>query len=87
MSDIDYDKLKKNDIVHFVRILPNIDYYELLEVKVVNAYADYCTATESKTKQTFLFTRKHAEEVLFVDRKKALHELKELQKKGTKSNE
>lgn len=82
MSNIDYDKLKRNDIVHYVRVLPNVDYYELLELKVINVYADHCTATESKSKQTFLFTKSHAEKALYVDKKKALYELKELQKKG-----
>lgn len=82
MSDLIYEKLKKNDIVYYVRALKSVDYYELLELKVVNIYSDYCTATESKTKQTFLFTKNHAEKVLYIDRKKALHDLKELEKKG-----
>lgn len=82
MSDLIYEKLKKNDIIYYVRALKSVDYYELLELKVVNIYSDYCTATESKTKQTFLFTKTHAEKVLYIDRKKALHDLKELEKKG-----
>ena len=82
MSDLIYEQLKKNDIVYYVRALKSVDYYELLELKVVNIYSDYCTATESKTKQTFLFTKNHAEKVLYIDRKKALHDLKELEKKG-----
>lgn len=87
MSDLAYEKLKKNDIVYFVRVMKNMDYYELLELKVVNVYTEHCSATETKSKQTFLFSREHAEELLYVDRKKALHDLKELQKKGKKNIE
>jgi len=64
--------------------MKNVDYYELLELKVVNVYSDHCSATEAKSKQTFLFSRSHAAELLYVDRKKGLHDLKELQKKGKK---
>ena len=84
MSDLVYEKLKKSDIVHYVRALKSADSYDLLELKVVNVYSDHCSATEAKTKQTFIFNRSKAEELLYVDRKKALHDLKELEKKGKK---
>lgn len=87
MSDLVYEKLKKNDVVYFVRVIKNMDYYELLELKVVNVYPDHCSATETKSKQTFLFSIEYAKELLYVDRKKALHDLKELQKKGRKNIE
>lgn len=86
MSDLDYEKLKRGDIVHYVRVLYSADCYDLLELKVVNVYSEYCSATESKSKQTFIFNRSKAEELLYIDRKKALHDLKELQKKGKKKD-
>lgn len=84
MSDLVYEKLKKNDVVHYLRVLKGADCYEVLELKIVNVYSDYCSATESKSKQTFIFNRSRAEELLYLDRKKALHDLKGLQKKGKK---
>lgn len=86
MSDLVYEKLKKNDVVYYVRALKNADCYDLLELKVVNVYSEYCSATESKSKQTFIFNRSKAEELLYVDRKKGLHDLKELEKKGKKKD-
>lgn len=82
MSDLVYENLRKNDVVYYVRAMKSVDYYELAELKVVNVYEDHCSATETKSKQTFLLSRNHAEELLYVDRKKALHYLNELQKKG-----
>lgn len=87
MSDLVYEKLKKGDIVHYVRALYSADCYDLLELKVVNVYSDYCSTTESKSKQTFIFNRSTAEEFLYVDKKKGLHDLKELEKKGKKKIE
>lgn len=86
MSDLVYEKLKKNDIVYYVRALKSADCYDLLELKVVNVYSEYCSDTESKSKQTFIFNRTKAEELLYTDRKKALHDLKELEKKGKKQD-
>lgn len=75
MSDIKYDGLKKGDTVYFARILPKMEIYELLDLHIVSIYDTYCTGADSKTKQTFLFQRKEAEEVLFSDRKLALQYL------------
>ena len=61
MSDLVYEKLKKGDIVHYVRALKSADCYDLLELKIVNVYSDYCSATESKSKQTFIFNRSRSE--------------------------
>lgn len=87
MSDLDYEKLKRGDIVHYVRVLYSAGCYDLLELKVVNVYSEYCSATESKSKQTFIFSRSRAEELLYLDRKKALYDLKELEKKGKREIE
>lgn len=77
MSDIIYDNLKKGDSVIFARVLPNIGYYELLDLHIVSVYDDYCTGVDSKTKQTYCFSKKWAHDVLFLNRKLALNYLKE----------
>lgn len=77
-SDINYDVLKRGDPVLYARIIPNVGYYEILDTHIVNHYSDYCTVTESKTKQTFLINRHHAEDVLYTDRKQALSYLKRM---------
>ncbi len=72
MSDIRYNTLKKGDIVYFARVLPKVEMYELLDLHIVSINDTYCSGVYSKTKQTFLFKREEAEEVLFSDRKLAL---------------
>ncbi len=77
-SDIDYDELKRGEPLLYARIIPNVGYYEILDVHVVSHYQDYCTVTESKTKQTFLINRVHAKNVLYINRKLALEYLKKM---------
>lgn len=76
MSNIIYENLQKGDTVIFARVLPKIGYYELLDLHIVSVYDDYCTGTDLKTKQTFLFHRALAETVLFTNRNKAIEYLK-----------
>lgn len=83
MSDINYDTLEKGDKVIFVRIMPKLDIFELFDLHIVSVYEDYCTGSDEKTKQTFLFSKKYAQEVLFQDRSLALEYLdKEKQYNG-----
>lgn len=77
MSDIKYENLQKGDTVIFARVLPKIGYYELLDLHIVSVYGDYCTGADTKTKQTFLFSRKLAEKVLFLNRNRAKEYLNE----------
>lgn len=75
MSDINYGELQKGDAVIFARVLPSISYYELLDLHIVSVYEKYCTGTDLKTKQTYSFNRKLAEEVLFLNRNMAIEYL------------
>lgn len=76
MPNIKYEKLKKGDSVIFARVLPRVGYYELLDLHIVSVYDTYCTGADSKTKQTFSFSKKLAGEVLFFNRNLALDYLK-----------
>ena len=75
MSNITYDNLKKGDSIIFARVLPKIGYYELLNLHIVSVYEKYCTGADSKTKQTYSFSRSRAEEVLFKNRNLAIEYL------------
>jgi len=75
MSDISYEELKKGDSVVFARVLPKIGYYELIDLHIVSVYEKYCTDADLKTKQTYSFNRKLAEDVLFFDRNMAIEYL------------
>ena len=78
-SDVDYDSLKRGDPILYARVIPNVGYYEILDTHIVSKYPDYCTVTESKSKQTFIIDRHHAESVLYINRKHALDYLKTMQ--------
>lgn len=76
-SDVEYDSLKHGDILLYTRVLSKADYYEILDVTVVNKYDDYCTVTEGRTKQTYIIGRNLANDVLYKNRKLALDYLVE----------
>ena len=78
-ENIKLEDLHKKDKLWFARIIPNIDYYGLLEVSVVsvNIEEKYCVVTEKKSKQSFLLNKNEAEQLLFKDKKYALKYLSE----------
>ena len=82
MSDITYENLKKGDSVIFARVLPKIGYYELLDLHVVSVYNKYCTGADTKTKQTYCFGKKRAEDVLFLNRNLAIEYLDKKKQKN-----
>lgn len=77
MTQNEYEELERGDKVYFARVLPPLGYYEIHEVVMINKNDEYCTATEQKTKQTFLFMLKDVTERLYIDRSEALKYLKE----------
>lgn len=81
MTNAEYKTLQRGDNVYFVRVIPKLDIYELLDLHIVSIYDEYCTGADSKTKQTFLFSKNDYEQVLFLDRKMALEVLEKLQRK------
>jgi hypothetical protein len=85
MSDVNFKDLQKGTSVIFARVIPATDCYELLNLHIVTVHEDYCTGTDQKTKQTYLFTPTYAEEVLFYNRKLAVEYLNS-KKKGIKTN-
>ena len=82
MSDVNYENLKKNDLVFYARIMPQIKYYEIMELQMVSVYSTYCTGTDLKTKQTYLLKRNKAEEVLFLSERLAIEYLREKKECG-----
>lgn len=84
-SNIKFEELERGDKVLFARVLPNIGYYEIIELKMITVDKDkqYCSgAAQDKTKHMYLFnSKKHAETVLFKNRKLALEYLKEMKEK------
>ena len=82
MSDISYDNLHKGDTVIFARVIPKIGCYDPVTLKIVSVYDNYCTGVDTNTKQTYPFSKKYAEDVLFLDKKNALEYLKQKKKEN-----
>lgn len=81
-SDIEYSKLKRGDNLIYARIMPKIEYYELLDVHLVSHNNEYCTVTDIKTRQTYLIEKRFSKYLLYTNRKLALKYLKEQKEKN-----
>lgn len=78
----EYKNCRRGDKLYYARIIPTFGYYEIHNVIMVSTYDNYCSATESKSKQSFLFFVKEDGICnLFIDRDEALQYLKEEKKK------
>ena len=75
ISDIRYENIHKGDKLLFARVLPKVGDYELLDLLIISVYDDYCTGTDTKTRQSYCFGKDYAKEVLFKDRKLAIQYL------------
>lgn len=80
MTVQEYEELERGDIVYYARIMPQLGYYEVHTLVIITHLDEYCTGTESESKQTFIFNPKNACMYLFKelnDAKKALKGFKE----------
>lgn len=81
MTEKEYSELQKGDNVYYVRVMPSANYYEIHELVMVSVSDNYCSGTEKKTKQSFLFQKSNVENLLFHNRYEALQKLNELKDK------
>lgn len=77
MTKTEYDEIEKGDPLFYARVMPELGYYEIHNVTLVTKQDDYCTVTEGKTKQMFLFIKKDIYSRLYLKRAEALEFLKE----------
>ena len=68
--------MKKGDIVYFARILPRVGIYDVYDLKVRMVADTWFSATDNRTKQTFLFNNKDIEKTIFYERRDALKVVK-----------
>ena len=81
MTVKEYQNAQRGDKLHYVRVMPTLGYYEIHDLILVSKYDDHCSATETKTKQSFIFIGEHIYEDLYYNRNEALEHLKELKNK------
>lgn len=62
--------MQKGDMIYWARIIPNIGYAEIFDLKIRTVQDDWCVGTDKTTKQAYFF--KQSSPVIFTERKDAL---------------
>lgn len=74
--------MNKGDKVYYARILSNVGMYEVYELKIRTVADTWFSATEKRSKQTFLFSNKHIDKIVFYDRDIALEKVLKAEKEN-----
>lgn len=78
--------MHKGDKIYYARIMPQLDWYEVCELKVRTVKEDYYVGLEDRTKRAHLFSYKSFEdEIVFKNRKDCLTKVKEAEKHKKKN--
>lgn len=68
--------MKKGNMIYFARILPRVGIYEVYDLKIRMVAETWFSATDKRTKQTFLFSNKDVGNKVFQNREEALEKVK-----------
>lgn len=79
--------MKKKDVIYFARILPRVGIYEVYDLTVRMVAETWFSATDKRTKQTFLFNDKDIGKRVFYKREEALGLVKAAEKNKKEINE
>lgn len=79
--------MNKGDRIYYARILAPVGMYEVYDLVVRSVGDTWFSATDSKTKQAFLFDNKDIGNTIFTDRNEALKKVKEAEKNKKKISE
>ena len=74
------DKIRKNDIVYYARIMPKLDVYDVYDLKVRTVEDTYFTGIDKRDKKSYLFTYKDVDKTVFINREEAVNKTKEAEK-------
>lgn len=74
--------MTKDDInigskVYYARIIPNTEIYEVCELNIRTVEDNFFVGTDKHEKQAYLFSYNKLNKIIFADRNKALHVVKE----------
>ena len=74
------DKIRKNDIVYYARIMPKLDVYDVYDLKVRTVEDTYFTGIDKRDKKSYLFSYKDVDKTVFTNREEAVNKTKEAEK-------
>ena len=78
------DKIRKNDIVYYARIMPRLGIFDVYDLKVRTIADTYFVAIDKRDKKSYLFNYNEIGKIVFTNRKEALNKTKEAEKNKPK---
>ena len=78
------DKIKKDDIIYYARIMPKLDIYDVYELKVRTVEDTYFSTIDKRDKKSYLFSYNDIGKTVFLNRQEALNKTKEAEKNKPK---
>ena len=78
------DKIRKNDIVYYARIMPKLGIFDVYDLKVRTVEDTYFVAIDKRDKKSYLFTFTDINKTVFANREDALSKVKEAEKNKPK---
>ena len=78
------DKIRKNDIVYYARIMPRLGIFDVYDLKVRTVEDTYFVAIDKRDKKSYLFNFTDINKTVFANREDALSKVKEAEKNKPK---
>ena len=79
-----YDKIRKNDIIYYARIMPKLGIFDVYDLKVRTIADTYFVAIDKRDKKSYLFNYNDIGKTVFLNRQEALNKTKEAEKNKPK---
>ena len=73
--------INRGDIVYYARIMPTVETYDLLELRIRTVEEDWFVGTENHTQHAFMFNINDLGVKVFKNRNEALEIVKEAESK------
>ena len=81
------EKIRKNDIVYYARIMPKLDVYDVYELRVRTVENTYFSTIDKRDKKSYLFSYNDIGKTVFFNWEEALDKTKEAEKNKPKVSE
>ena len=78
------DKIRKNDIIYYARIMPKLGIFDVYDLKVRTVEDTYFVAIDKRDKKSYLFNFTDINKTVFANREDALSKVKEAEKNKPK---
>ena len=78
------DKIRKNDIVYYARIMPKLGIFDVYDLKIRTVEDTYFVAIDKRDKKSYLFNFTDINKTVFANREDALSKVKKEEKNKPK---